>query len=635
LRLKKGIKTKLKDNMTTKLETVHLVFKTHLDVGFTALARDVVAQYFETYIPRAIETAEALRALGTTENFVWTTGSWLIYEYLEKASSSQRKRLETAIEAGDITWHGLPFTMHSEFMDASLFRYGLSLSEALDRRFGRQTIAAKMTDVPGHTRAIVPLLAEFGIKFLHIGVNAACTSPDVPPVFVWQDDGGADIVVMYHDNYGGLMRVPGTSSAIVVAHARDPHGEQDNLGPHTAKQVVDIFRETRQQFPKATRIASTLDAYARDLLQVKSRLPIVTEEIGDTWIHGVGTDPKKVSQFRELSRLRSEWLTDQRVRPDDGRLAVFSRFLLLVSEHTWGMDEKKHLDDYTNYDRNQFDAARSQTNFKTFESSWVEQRAYLAQAIRALGDSSLADEANLRLKEIEPTPPNKLGFEQVSDVATVFDTAHFAIGFDPDSGAVAYLVDKKTKQTWAAGEHLLGVVGYQTFSQTDYDRFLSQYHTTRLDWAILDFSKPGIAEAGAESKWWLPSLSQLFMQRDDAVYRFILELVMPQKCIAEYGCPKTFTLEINLPDQEPVFDFNLQWFQKPASRLPEAIWFSFSPQVNDPNGWLMDKMGKHISPRNIVRNGNRKLHAVSRGVFYRNDERELVIETLDMPLVAP
>ena len=30
-----------------------------------------------------------------------------------------------------------------------------------------------MTDVPGHTLGIVPLLAEAGVRFLHLGVNTA------------------------------------------------------------------------------------------------------------------------------------------------------------------------------------------------------------------------------------------------------------------------------------------------------------------------------------------------------------------------------------------------------------------------------------------------------------------------------
>ena len=95
--------------------------------------------------------------------------------------------MEDAILAGDITWHGLPFTTHSELMDADLFRFGLSLSKELDNRFGKHTIAAKLTDVPGHTRGIIPLLADAGIKFLHIGVNPGSTVPGVPPLFRWQD----------------------------------------------------------------------------------------------------------------------------------------------------------------------------------------------------------------------------------------------------------------------------------------------------------------------------------------------------------------------------------------------------------------------------------------------------------------
>src|SRR6185312_5086087 len=133
-------------------------------------------------------------------------------DYLAQAAPADQARMERAITDGDVAWHGLPFTTHSELMDPSLFRYGLSIAQRLDRRFGKRTIAAKMTDVPGHTRGIVPLLAQAGIAFLHIGVNAASTPPDVPPVFVWRDPSGADVMVMYHKgSYGDTMVVPGLS----------------------------------------------------------------------------------------------------------------------------------------------------------------------------------------------------------------------------------------------------------------------------------------------------------------------------------------------------------------------------------------------------------------------------------------
>jgi hypothetical protein len=45
-------------------ERIHLIFKTHLDLGFTALAAEVTEQYFTHYIPKALNTARQMRAPG-------------------------------------------------------------------------------------------------------------------------------------------------------------------------------------------------------------------------------------------------------------------------------------------------------------------------------------------------------------------------------------------------------------------------------------------------------------------------------------------------------------------------------------------------------------------------------------------
>ena len=612
-----------------EIEVVHLIFKTHLDVGFTDLAHKVVAKYFDEYIPKACQTARALRQQGKTERFVWTTGSWLIYEYLEQASSQARKALEEAIEAGDIIWHGLPFTTHCELMDASLFAYGLSLSQELDRRFGKKTVAAKMTDVPGHTRAIVPLLRAAGIKFLHIGVNEASTPPDVPPVFVWRDEGGADVVVMYQHSYGNLMLVPGMSHALAFAHS------YDNLGPQSMREVLEAFDNLRVRFPGSQVIASNLNVYAHELLKLKSQLPVVTEEIGDTWIHGAATDPKKISHYREMCRLRRQWISEKRMALDAKPFADFSRWMLMVPEHTWGLDEKTHLDDYVNYGRHALAQARERATFKAFESSWAEQRAYLHQAVAALGSSPLAREVQNRLNQIAPQLPGQSGYEPVSDLSAVFETDHFVVGFAASCGAISHLVDKRTGRRLASDDCLLGLFRYQTFSQADYDRFLSQYLVSRPSWAVLDFSKPGIQEAGAQSKWWIPALSQMSMREDDEGCHLMLEMALPRECTVYYGGPRMITLELDLPRSQPALHFNLQWFQKPANRLPEAFWFSFCPRVKGVRGWKMEKMGKFLSPLDVVLRGNRKLHAVDRYVCHRDQDDLLMIETLDAPLVAP
>ena len=146
-----------------KIEKVYVAFKTHLDVGFTDLSSVVTERYVHDFIPKAIEVSERLRADGSGDRYVWTTGSWLIWKYLRTASPEAVKQLEEAIGRGDIVWNSVPYTVESETMTRELFETCLLLSKRLDKKYNKQTIAAKMTDVPGHTRSIIDPMYDAGI----------------------------------------------------------------------------------------------------------------------------------------------------------------------------------------------------------------------------------------------------------------------------------------------------------------------------------------------------------------------------------------------------------------------------------------------------------------------------------------
>lgn len=609
---------------------IHVVFKTHLDVGFTDFAANVTRRYFEEFIPKALKLARILRETSETDRFIWTTGSWLIYEYLEQASPQQRAVMEDAIASGDLVWHGLPFTFHSELLDTSLFRYGLSLSEELDRRYGKRTIAAKMTDVPGHTRGIVPLLADAGIQFLHIGVNLASTPPAVPPVFVWRDPSGADVVVMYHSGYGSFAQVQGSDEAIYFAHSND------NLGPQTADEVRALFARLRQEY-QAEVVASTMDAFARGLLPIKPSLPVITQEIGDTWIHGAGTDPNKMAQYRELLRLRRRWCASQPPANLAPEIADFSRALLLVPEHTWGLDIKTHLREAEHFSKQDFTAARSQPNFQKVEASWQEQRDYVQKAVAALGSTTWAEEAKTSLQSLQASKPQLHGFEEVSHKPLVFDLPQFCLGLDEQTGAITRLDCRATGERWASAGHPLAQLRYEVFAQEDYDRFVSQYNKRLAEteeWAIPDFTKPGMAALGDTRFQAQFSLTRVFLRRSAVADDLILYLEGDSTATSVYGCPREVICQMTLPHHKPALHIDLQWFGKDASRLPEAIWLAFKPLVRHVDGWILHKMGQEVSPTDVVRDGNRRLHAVDSGVTYRHEDRVLSIQPLDAPLVS-
>jgi hypothetical protein len=615
------------------LRKIHVIFKTHLDVGFTDYAANVVANYFEHYIPQAIRLAGSLREEGGPERFVWTTGSWLIYEYLEQAGRRERAEMEAAIAAGDIAWHGLPFTTHTELMDVELARFGLTLAQELDQRFGKRTIAAKMTDVPGHTRGLVPLLAEAGIRFLHIGVNPASTPPDVPPVFRWQSPDGSEVTVMYHKGtYGDLMAVPGMDEAIAFAHTGD------NLGPQGPEEIRAIFADFAARFPDVEAAASTMDAFAAGLEAVRAQLPVVTQELGDTWIHGVGSDPQKVARFRELLRLRMDWLENGLLRREDAAYRLFSRRLLPVPEHTWGMDEKTHLADYTTYAAGSFLEAQQTPAFQRFADSWAEQRAYIDSAVEALGDSQPAQQARAALAALAPRRPDRSAYQPVAEPEEEMEAGALRLRFDARNGALIGLFSRGERRAWAGPTNPMGLFRYQTFSQEDYDRFYRAYNfnekATRA-WAVPDLTKPGIGEAGAVSATWQPRLDGLYRRDDEQGTHLLLELLNEPQAVEVFGCPALLTIEIDIPAEENTLHYTVQWFGKNPCRLPEALWFSFTPRVRQPTRWLMDKLGQEISPLEVARGGGRKLHAVGQGAHYVDGRRRIQIETLDAPLLAP
>lgn len=610
-----------------QVKRVLTMFKCHFDAGFIDTQTAVVHRYFTEYFPKAIQVAEQLRNSGT-ERYVWTTGSWLLYEYLEQASAEDRRRMEHAIAAGDIAWHALPFNWQTEMMDRSMIEGSFALSQALDRRFGRTTTGAKMTDVPGHTRGLIAPLAAHGVTFLDIGVNGASRPAEVPPLFVWKDSRGASLTVMYHHEYGGVVHVPGSDLAIAIVV------RGDNSGPHKPEEIAKIYSDLKTRFPNAEVIPTSLTEIANASKPYQANLPVVKQEIGDTWIYGCPSDPLKVARYREVARLRQSWIAQGKFHSADATDLALLRRVLLEAEHTWGTDTKTWLD-FDHYTPRDLAEMLDTKNYKVVQFSWKEKRDDLFEGIAAL-PAALRDEAtaaihNLAVKEPQLSNPSS------HQAGKKIETEHFSIALDPATGAIHRLDNKKTKREWASATHPLALFSYQTLSPQDYEQFFSNYIISTADWAKKDFGKPNIERFGAVSQNWLPSLTALAVEEDEQGHRILAHLAVHDPESIQSGraaFPQKMYLELLLPKAEPVVHLNFYWFGKPATRLPEAIWLTFNPVVSNQRGWMMDKSGEDVSPFDVVSSGNRHMHAVSTGFRYTDNEGSFFVETLDAPVIA-
>jgi hypothetical protein len=98
--------------------------------------------------------------------------------------------------------------------------------------------------------------------------------------------------------------------------------------------------------------------------------------------------------------------------------------------------------------------------------------------------------------------------------------------------------------------------------------------------------------------------------------------------------PRHAFVEMSLPKAEPSIDLTLSWFGKPATRMPEALWLTFNPIVEDAHAWQLSKSGELISPFEVVTSGNRHMHSLSAGFLYQAGGETFAVETLDAPVVA-
>ncbi|KRC59089.1 hypothetical protein ASE14_14985 [Agromyces sp. Root81] len=633
--------------------TIHVLQKTHLDVGYTDYAQNVIARYVDEYIPAAIALADRLAERGGPEQFIWTTGSWLVSHALRNGTEQQRGNVDRAIREGKIAWHAMPMTIQSELADRSLFEFGLGISQDLDRTYGRSTVAAKMTDVPGHTVGVVPLLRAGGVELLHLGVNPVSALPEVPHAFRWRAPDGSEIVVVYDSDYGA-SRVDPEQLTMVGDQALYIAFTNDNHGPPTESTVMGLFDELRTSYPDAEIVSSTLDRFAAAITEFRDELPCIESEIGDTWIHGVASDPWVLSRYRRLSRAREAWSRGHSPLTED-QLADVSEGLLLVAEHTWGESGQVFLPDFVNYEKSAFEAARRRDeidisanperyapqleaalsirprqgwSYSAYEQSWQGKRDFLEHAIDRLPESVRSVVRGMIASPAKSDAP----VDRVP-VLGVTKLGAFEVAIAGD-GALSLLRDR-TGRDWAA-QHPIGQYRYESFAPEDYGVWFDNY-CRGLDlhagWAIADFGKPGFESStpAPRREVFRPVVLEAETWREGTTDVLRVTAAMSPDASERLGAPRVVEIDYRASDDGAALSIELRVCQKDANRLPEASWFSLAPRVAEPEGWRLRKLGALVDPVDVVRNGNRRMHAVE---ALEHAVDDVTITSIDAAVVA-
>ena len=443
------------------------VFKTHVDIGFTDLPHKILAAYSDTLLTRVVEACESSRHKALP--LVWTMPAFVLHYVLRNCTKELKERADELIKEDLLVWHALPCTLKTEFFSSYELEETLYYAKELCRIYNKpMPICAKMTDVPGHTQALVDVLCENGVKFLHLGCNPASTPPTVPRLFFWESNNGNRILTYYDKDYGGSV-IPPQDWAYPVHLSMNV--SSDNYGVHK-DGTLEKLEETLKAYDTTAEFhVGTMDDFAKELLRCDlSDLPVIRGELGDTWIAGLGAFPEGCAAIGEV-RGDFEKISKFLKKKGDTEFETLQRTYLenamLFGEHSGGVDVKRLLSTRRCYEKTALLEALRTEPYMYANSGWDDERSWCYQA----------RDAALQLKT---AVKEKYGDAWDNNTQNLPIHSAFALSLQDDQIVVS---NQKNKTCIKIG-YLYEIIGRDTI-----DAYLDSYLTQKCDWALADFGR--------------------------------------------------------------------------------------------------------------------------------------------------
>ena len=668
------------------LQEVVVVVKTHYDIGYTRPAKDVVQYYRTEMIDRAVGAMEKNKSAPEDQRYSFTMPGWVLHKVLDdwQGQTPERKaKLDEFVKSGRFRYHAMPFTLESDACEPEEMARGLEFASDISRRYGLPLpIAGKTSDVPGHGGALATVLADAGIKFMHIGVNYPSAYATTPGLFWWEGPDGSRVLTLYTSTYGSATGFnwpdnAGGGEPYVGKHFLPPENwpykiwpailvTMDNSGPPTAEAVAKYFDEAKKLLPANVKIRmGTMDDFAKEFLaDPPANLPVVKGEMPDTWIHGLMSDPRGSSTSRSVHAelpgaelLRTE-LRERGVSLDSAKKEIASAYenILLYGEHTWGVAPAV----------NSYGDAFKKADPKLIaylENSWEDKSNYIREADRITKKLS---EENLKaiagnvpaktgdvvvynslpwprsetvevggkrifVKDVPPSGYKVVSAAEAAKPADVLESPFYKVVLDPANGSISSLVDKRTGREWVDKEAKwkLGQYLNERFSFEQTRDYTVKYQSLRIN--------PGAAHPGMH-KPGMPSEKQVPYRAATAA-NGVVTLDANSATIASPARPADHLpateLKLTLDQTRPIIELELTIKDKARDNWPEADWFSFPFKIASPSFHVYRQLGVIDPAQDILPGANRDLFSVGPGVSITDaDGAGVSVMPIDHPLVS-
>ena len=348
-------------------KTIYLLPHSHVDIGYTHVQNEVEQIQWQN-IRDAISFSKQTSNYPKGAQFKWNSEvMWAVDSYLASCTISEKEEFKAAIQKGWFELNGLYANLLTGLCRPEELFNMIRCGQEIGSEFNIHVNSAMISDIPGFSWGIVPVMAQSGIQYFSIGTNQGHRIGSVIDMlgdkpFYWQSPSGEEKILCWVHGQGYSAFHTGLAYTVLRNKLKeqlifDYLTELDqkdypyeiitlryNIGSDNGppdSYLSDIVKSWNEKYASPKLIISTVGESFR-LFEEKygSNLPVYSGDFTGYWEDGA------VSSAREtaLNRLSAERLTQAEKLyamcyaskfPAD----VFNKAwknVLLYSEHTWG-----------------------------------------------------------------------------------------------------------------------------------------------------------------------------------------------------------------------------------------------------------------------------------------------------------
>ncbi len=353
--------------MPVQEKTIYLLHHSHVDIGYTQVQAEVQRIQWHN-LEKALQYAEESSDRPAGDQFKWNVEvMWPLVTWMRQAAPAEKERMVRAIRQGRIELDALFANELTGLCRPEELMQLVAPARRLADSIGVPLKTAMISDIPGYTWGLVPVLAQNGVKYFSIGTNTFDHIGHILPEmgdkpFWWQSPSGQEKVLCWihgkgYSMFHGALENHNVENALrekqVFDYLKELHEKgypydivalRYNIGSDNGPPdplLVEAVKRWNEKYCSPRMVISTVGELFSDLeRKYGDRLPVLRGDLTPYWSDGAYSSALET----EMNRASAERIVQASVMysmipslPYPAK--EFNRAwenILLYDEHTWG-----------------------------------------------------------------------------------------------------------------------------------------------------------------------------------------------------------------------------------------------------------------------------------------------------------